>query len=105
MSHPGWDIDDVIVQSCQQGGDDPNIDVSPLSMAASQATNTQTQQQLTVANTGGGTLDWIIEEDVTMARPELPTGATTSTATSPAANWPARRGGQGWDGNPARLVR
>ena len=68
VSDVGWDVDDVVVQSCQStGGDDPNIDVSPLSMASTQATNTQTQQQLTVANTGGGTLTWNIDEEDTTA--------------------------------------
>ena len=32
-------------------------------MESTQPTNTQTQQQLTVANTGGGTLDWVIDEE------------------------------------------
>ena len=41
----------------------PNIDVSPLSLASTQATNTTTNQPLTVANTGGGTLNWIITEE------------------------------------------
>jgi hypothetical protein len=44
-------------------GADPNIDVSPLSLSATQATNTSTQQTLTVANTGGGTLNWTIAEE------------------------------------------
>ena len=64
VSNPGWDVDDVTVQSCQpSGGDDPNIDVSPLSLESTQATNTSTNQPLTVANTGGGTLDWTIDEE------------------------------------------
>ncbi|MCB0228900.1 MAG: hypothetical protein KDH90_07190, partial [Anaerolineae bacterium] len=29
VSAPGWDVDDVTVQSCQPSGGDPNIDVSP----------------------------------------------------------------------------
>ncbi|MCB0258078.1 MAG: hypothetical protein KDI55_30515, partial [Anaerolineae bacterium] len=58
VSHPGWDVDDVLVQSCEVSGGDPNIDVNPLSLFSSQETNTTTNQPLIVANTGGGTLDW-----------------------------------------------
>ena len=42
----------------------PNIDVDPLSMASAQAADTQVQQTLTISNTGGGTLTWVIDEDV-----------------------------------------
>ncbi len=42
---------------------DPNINVSPLSLASTQAPNTTTQQTLTMANTGGGTLNWTIAEE------------------------------------------
>ncbi|QLQ06127.1 MAG: hypothetical protein HZY76_08765 [Anaerolineae bacterium] len=41
----------------------PNIDVNPLSMSSAQAPNTTTNQTLTVANTGGGTLNWSIVEE------------------------------------------
>ena len=41
----------------------PNIDVSPLSMASTQAPNTSTQQTLTVGNTGGSNLTWTIAEE------------------------------------------
>ena len=56
------DVATVTVQ-----GDPPNIFVDPLSMASTQATNTQVQQTLTISNTGGGTLDWIIDEEDTTA--------------------------------------
>ena len=72
VTNPGWDVDDVTVQSCQPAVVDPNIDVSPLSMSATQATNTTTQQTLTVANTGGGTLNWTIAEDNNPAPPLKP---------------------------------
>ncbi|MCB0203758.1 MAG: proprotein convertase P-domain-containing protein, partial [Anaerolineae bacterium] len=44
-------------------GEPPNIDVDPLSMDSTQATNTQVQQTLTISNTGGGTLNWVIDEE------------------------------------------
>ena len=50
-------------------GGPPNIDVNPLSMESTQGTNTTTNQQLTIANTGGGTLDWVIDEEDTTAPP------------------------------------
>ena len=60
-------------------GEDPNIDVNPLSMESTQPTNTQTQQQLTVANTGGGTLDWVIDEEETVPNAAPPAGAGSVT--------------------------
>ena len=42
---------------------DPNIDVNPLNLASTQPANTTTTQPLTVANTGGGTLNWTIVEE------------------------------------------
>jgi subtilisin-like proprotein convertase family protein len=53
-------------------GDPPNIDVDPLSMSATQQTNTTTQQTLNVENTGGGTLDWEIDEENITAFPQGP---------------------------------
>jgi subtilisin-like proprotein convertase family protein len=41
----------------------PNIDVSPLSLSATQAPNTTTQQTLTISNTGGALLNWTIAEE------------------------------------------
>ncbi len=58
-----WQVDSVEVTACQGEQQAPNIDVSPLSLAASQATNTTTNQTLTIANTGGGTLNWTIAEE------------------------------------------
>ncbi|HNS02702.1 MAG TPA: M4 family metallopeptidase [Anaerolineae bacterium] len=63
----------ALVQWCLEVsgvGNDPNIDVSPLSMASTQPTNTSTQQMLTVANTGGGTLNWVIDEE-NLSAPDL----------------------------------
>ncbi len=42
---------------------DPNIDVSPANLSSTQDPNTTTNQTLTVANTGGGTLNWQIAEE------------------------------------------
>ena len=73
----GWDVDDVTVQSCQPA----NIDVSPLSMSSMQAANTTTNQTLTVANTGGGTLNWQIAEEPVA----LPENAGQRVPAQPAA--------------------
>jgi hypothetical protein len=59
-----WQVDEVVVTACEpSGGDDPNIYVDPLSMASTQAPDVQVQQTLTISNTGGGTLDWDIDEE------------------------------------------
>ena len=42
---------------------DPDIDVTPASLMASQMTNTTTMQSLTIANVGDNVLDWTIDED------------------------------------------
>jgi uncharacterized repeat protein (TIGR01451 family) len=42
----------------------PNAFVSPATLASTQAANTVTQQVLDIANTGAGTLDWTIFEEV-----------------------------------------
>jgi predicted extracellular nuclease/subtilisin-like proprotein convertase family protein len=55
----GWcvEIDAEVAQ------DPPNIDVDPLSLSATQAPDTTTQQTLDVGNTGGADLNWEIEEE------------------------------------------
>ncbi len=68
---PGWDVDDVTVQSCKPA----NIDVNPLSISSAQAANTATSQSLTVANIGDGTLNWQIAE----APADLPQKTTSSS--------------------------
>ena len=60
---------DVASQSCQSGGGEPNIDVDPLSMSASQPTNTTTQQTLDVGNTGTADLTWTIAEEPGVVSP------------------------------------
>ena len=75
----------------------PNIDVSPLSLASTQATNTTTNQPLTVANTGGETLTWIIDEEPTV----LPTAIGAAPRTPLAADTGSRGGAAG---GPAPVV-
>ncbi len=68
----------------------PNIDVSPLSLASTQAPNTSTQQTLTVGNTGGSNLTWTIAEEP--ASPvQNPDGGQAPSA--PAAGATGSRGG------------
>ncbi len=63
-----------------------NIDVSPLNLSSTQAQNTTTQQTLTIANTGGGSLDWNLGEEplildtVYVTVPAGPTEAPEGTA-------------------------
>jgi uncharacterized repeat protein (TIGR01451 family) len=59
----------------------PNAFVSPTTLAGSQPTNTVTQQVLDIANTGAGTLDWTVFEQV-QAQP-------AGTAQTPASAGPA----------------
>ena len=58
-----WQVDSVEVTACQGEQQAPNINVTPASLASTQATNTTTNQTLTIANTGGGTLNWTIAEE------------------------------------------
>ena len=73
-------------------GGDPNIDVSPLSLASTQATNTTTNQPLTIANTGGGTLNWTIAEE-NLPGPDLIL-PTQSSAYDGSANVAAKQAAQ-----------
>ena len=61
---PGWDVNNVTVQSCQPTAATPNINVIPLSISSTQATNVATSQTLTVANIGS-MLNWQIAEEPT----------------------------------------
>jgi len=56
---------DNVALACSDPANDPDINVSPLNMASTQATNTSTNQLLNIANTGGaaGTLNWTIDEE------------------------------------------
>ncbi|HSN74113.1 MAG TPA: choice-of-anchor J domain-containing protein, partial [Anaerolineae bacterium] len=70
---PGNGTDLVVVPlRLQVEGQPPNIDVDPLSMSSTQPANTTTQQMLNVANTGGGTLQWEIDEEDTTVFPQGP---------------------------------
>jgi hypothetical protein len=77
-----WQVDEVVVTACEpSGGGDPNIYVDPLSMASTQATNVQVQQTLTISNTGGGMLNWDIdEEDTTLPAIDAPAALTPQPA-------------------------
>ena len=94
VSRPGWDLDDVMVQSCVAAGTGPDINVSPASLTASQAPNTTTNQTLNIGNLGGSDLTWNIAEEPapgTCTSPsdvpwlsETPTaGTTTPGSTTP----------------------
>ncbi|MCB9141621.1 MAG: choice-of-anchor J domain-containing protein [Anaerolineales bacterium] len=97
-------------------GEPPNIDVDPLSMDSTQATNTQVQQTLTISNTGGGTLNWVIDEENTMAMPlltnpdealakQLANGGTVGNGAAPRSATAADTGSRdGSAGGPAPIV-
>ncbi len=77
----GTELVIVPVELVVQGAP-PNIDVDPLSMSSTQATNTTTQQTLDVGNTGDADLTWtIVEEPASVlvqanaASPALPASA------------------------------
>ncbi len=65
-----------------EAGDPPNIDVDPLSMASTQAPDVQVQQTLTISNTGGGTLDWTIDEEDTTLAPFVTASSTPDLASA-----------------------
>ena len=68
-NYPLDSSDNVVLSS----GGPANINVSPLSLASTQATNTQTQQVLTIGNTssaGSSDLTWTVFEDAN-GSPEL----------------------------------
>ncbi|MCB0201627.1 MAG: hypothetical protein KDI03_16300, partial [Anaerolineae bacterium] len=78
----GTDLVIVPVTMTVETGGDPNIFVNPLSMDSTQATNTMVDQTLTISNTGGGTLDWMIDEENTPAPLEMPAFVAGSHAAS-----------------------
>ena len=97
---PGNGTDLVVVPvelTVEEPPEPPNIDVSPLSLSSSQETNTTTNQPLIVANTGGGTLDWTIDEEAVIL-PSAPGAAPRSAA---AADTGSRDGSAG---GPAPIV-
>ena len=65
-------------------GQPPNIDVDPLSMSSTQPANTTTQQTLNVENTGGGMLDWDIDEENITAFPQGPAVVDPASASEDA---------------------
>jgi len=74
VGKPGWDVDDVSVQSCEAAV--PNSAVSPASLSHTQAANASSNHALTIGNTAGGTLTWNIDE-------EPGTGTCSSPASVP----------------------
>ncbi|MBE2235907.1 MAG: choice-of-anchor J domain-containing protein, partial [Anaerolinea sp.] len=68
---------DNVGLSCGQVAEQPNIDVSPLSMSSTQPPNATTQQQLNVGNTGTANLTWMIDEE-----PARPTAAPAPSVVS-----------------------
>ncbi|MCA9869800.1 MAG: hypothetical protein KC487_05405, partial [Anaerolineae bacterium] len=97
---PGNGTDLVVVPvelTVEEPPEPPNIDVNPLSLSSSQETNTTTNQPLIVANTGGGTLDWTIDEEAVIL-PSAPGAAPRSAA---AADTGSRDGSAG---GPAPIV-
>ena len=90
----GYAIDNVSLDCAQ--GNDPNIDVSPLSLSETHATPPQnTSQTLTVANTGGGTLNWSIAEEPAsvLVRPDAPNAAVSAAAAGTAGSRGSASGG------------
>ena len=78
----------------------PNIDVSPLSLASSQAPNTTTQQPLNVGNTGGSALTWSIFEDVS-GSPDMVDWSDNFDSYATGSQLHGQGGWKGWDNNPA----
>ena len=87
-----WQVDDVAIVACAPDGpQDPDIAVSPASLAVTQGINAISTQTLNVANAGGGTLNWTITEEPAAVpphgAPSVPENVTGSslTAMTPAA--------------------
>lgn len=77
----------------------PNIDVSPTSLASTQPPSTTTQQALTIANTGGGNLDWTIFEDATAA-PERTDWSDNFDSYATGSQMHGQGGWKGWANDP-----
>jgi hypothetical protein len=60
VNHPGWDIDDVVVQSCTPVAE---IAVAPASLSGIQLVDVQVTHPMTITNGGLADLDWSIFED------------------------------------------
>ena len=63
-------IDVPVTANVGGGGGDPAIAVSPPSLSASLAPGGSTDQTLTISNTGGGSLDWSIDEATAAVQPK-----------------------------------
>ncbi|MEA3337407.1 MAG: ExeM/NucH family extracellular endonuclease [Chloroflexota bacterium] len=74
----GYAVDAVFL-ACDAGGP-PNIYVDPLFIGSTQPTNSVVVESMTISNTGGGMLDWLIEEeDLGMPMLPLATGRRVAT--------------------------
>ncbi|HRI56725.1 MAG TPA: hypothetical protein PK170_06480, partial [Anaerolineae bacterium] len=81
-------------------GGDPNINVSPLSMASTQAPNTTTSQTLNVGNTGGDDLSWAITEEP-VAAPELANWSDNFDSYATGSQLHGQGGWKGWANDPS----
>jgi len=64
VGRTGWDVDNVVVQSCQiVAGGTPNASVTPASLSNTQAAGSTSTQSLSVGNSGSAALTWSIAED------------------------------------------
>ncbi len=78
VSHPGWDVDDVVVQSCPSTPANPGVEVSPLSSSLFGDTGTVVTHTFTITNSGD-TSDTFA---VSITGNSWPTGSST-TAVGP----------------------
>ncbi|MBK9233821.1 MAG: hypothetical protein IPO15_24020 [Anaerolineae bacterium] len=84
-------------------GGPANINVSPLSLASTQATNTQTQQVLTIGNTssaGSSDLTWTVFEDAN-GSPELVDWSDNFDSYATGSQMHGQGGWKGWANDPA----
>ena len=93
---PTTPLVEVPVSLTVQGGQPPNINVTPASLSSSQATNTTTQQTLNVGNTGGSDLTWTVFEDATGAAPELVDWSDNFDSYATASQLHGQGGWKGW---------
>ncbi len=98
---PTTPLVEVPVSLTVQGGQPPNIDVTPASLSSTQATNTTTQQTLNVGNTGGSALNWTIFEDATGAAPELVDWSDNFDSYATGSQLHGQGGWKGWADDPA----
>ncbi|MGB4802847.1 MAG: hypothetical protein WBV59_09330 [Anaerolineae bacterium] len=102
-NYPLDSSDNVVLSS----GGPANINVSPLSLASTQATNTQTQQVLTIGNTssaGSSDLTWTVFEDAN-GSPELVDWSDNFDSYATGSQMHGQGGWKGWANDPAAGAR